>query len=264
VAEPPLPLLGGKQIELVSSYKYLGVLLNNKLNWDEQWTRVQSVVSSAPYLIKRLKHLGFKKEILVNVYRSHVLSHFTYSAVLLTSVTHSAKEQMSSFQRRLFRIIGINATTAKEKYGLVPIGQHVDQVCTNLLAKIIAQPSHPITLKLARCSDKSTRTNARFGFKIPKSQTAHHSRSFMPKFLHVLRDGASNLYIPRAAGRYSAEAITAQIDICAKQIAAPPPLAIKSEKPKVVCPQCKKLFKQITHTHKKKCDKETAASSSPV
>ena len=66
--------LHGHQLELVDSYKYLGVELNNMLDWDQQWRRVQDKIKSIPFLLKKLKRIGFKPAILKNVYVSLALS----------------------------------------------------------------------------------------------------------------------------------------------------------------------------------------------
>ena len=52
-------MINGEPLEEVDSYKYLGIELNNKLNWDQQWTRVKSITSSVPFLIKKLKQQGW-------------------------------------------------------------------------------------------------------------------------------------------------------------------------------------------------------------
>lgn len=87
-------ILNDKPLEIVPSYKYLGVELNNTLDWNQQWDRVQKITSSTPYLIGRLKRCGFRIELLVNAYRSYGLSHFTYSAPLFTSTNAKAKDEM--------------------------------------------------------------------------------------------------------------------------------------------------------------------------
>ena len=92
-------MIKGEPLEEVTSYKYLGIELNNKLNWDQQWTRVKNITSSVPYLIKRLKQQGWPEPILITIYRSHALSHFIYSAPTLTSASLSAKHEMERFQK---------------------------------------------------------------------------------------------------------------------------------------------------------------------
>ena len=93
-----LTSLHGHQLESVDFYKYLGVELNSKLDWDQQWRIVQD----------KIKSIGFKTAILKNVYVSLALSHFAYSSPLLTSTSKSAIKEMTSFHRRVTSIIEIN------------------------------------------------------------------------------------------------------------------------------------------------------------
>ena len=83
-------------------------MVKSRLNWQEQWYKVQKTISSVAYLLCTLKRDGFREDILVNVYRSYAFSHITYSAPVLSSTTTSVKEEMKSFQRRCLRIININ------------------------------------------------------------------------------------------------------------------------------------------------------------
>ena len=72
------------------SYKYIIAQLNNELDWDAQVEKVKSTTSSVPYIVKRLKNLGFSKRVLSNVYRSYPLSHFNYRMIWI-SATEAAK-----------------------------------------------------------------------------------------------------------------------------------------------------------------------------
>ena len=66
------------------------VELNVKLDWDQQWRRVQDKIKSIPFLLKKLKRIGFKPAILIKVYVSLVLSYFAYSSPHLISTSKSA------------------------------------------------------------------------------------------------------------------------------------------------------------------------------
>ena len=69
---PPDLVLNNQQLAVVDSYKYIGVELNNKLDWTQQWERVESLINSVPHLLKSLKWLGFDQRILINVYKNLV------------------------------------------------------------------------------------------------------------------------------------------------------------------------------------------------
>ena len=56
--------------------------------------------------------MGFKEEILVNVYRSITLSQFLYASTLLVSSSNLAKEEMVKQQIRFFNITEIAAERA--------------------------------------------------------------------------------------------------------------------------------------------------------
>ena len=92
--------LDGQDLDEVNSYKYLGININSKLNWNQQWDHVYDKIRTAPYLLRQLRQLGFREPILVNVYRSYVKSHLAYSAPALTSATSKLIEEMEVFQRR--------------------------------------------------------------------------------------------------------------------------------------------------------------------
>ena len=52
-----------KEIINTENYKYLGKILSNELNPDEQWTLLSKKINSNIFLIKTMKNLGFKTKI---------------------------------------------------------------------------------------------------------------------------------------------------------------------------------------------------------
>ena len=169
-------MINGEPLEEVNSYKYLGVELNNKLNWDQQWTRVKSITSSVPFLIKRLKQQGWPEQILITIYRSHALSHFIYSAPTLTSASMGAKNEMDRFQKRILRIINITPSRAEIKYGIGTISSLIDDICMKKLLKIITDPTHSITCKLTQ-NKRATDIKRRFHTNLAKTEA--YSNSFI-------------------------------------------------------------------------------------
>jgi hypothetical protein len=138
-------------------------------------------------LIKQLKKLGSREEILINVYRSLGLSHFNYSAPLLSSTNRMCHSEMASFQKRILRIIDISAEAASTKYGILPIDEQLDKTNIRILKNIINDSNHPITVNL-------TKSATRLGYALPKPITAAYNNSFMQKYTRVIRDGTATLY----------------------------------------------------------------------
>ncbi len=110
------PTLNNQTLEQVANYKYLGATINEELDSDEHWKETSKKTNCYLYLIKTLKSMGFKQEILVNVYQSISLSQWLYMAPLLISASRTAKEEMKKQQSIFLNIIGITAERALSQY----------------------------------------------------------------------------------------------------------------------------------------------------
>jgi hypothetical protein len=206
----PFVSLNNQELEQVSSYKYLGVELNKDLDWNQQWRRVQSLTSSVPFLVKQLKRLGFEERILINVYRSLVLSHFNYSSPVLASTSAADKHDMQSFQKRILRIIGIKQEAAKEKYNIELVEKHIEQAALKKLQKVLADPKHQLTVKL---SSINTRTGE-LKFNIAPAHTEKYNNSIIPKCLRILRDGTANMYSSEKIEKQPVKIASVQCQFC--------------------------------------------------
>jgi hypothetical protein len=80
----------------VENYLYLGSLLNDKVDYKTTNCHI--------YLIKQLKRMGYKKEILMNIYRIIKLSQYLYNAPLLGSASTQAKKEMEKQQHNSHNI----------------------------------------------------------------------------------------------------------------------------------------------------------------
>ena len=137
--------LYNQPLENVDSYKYLGVNINKNLNHDIHWEQMSRTTNSQIYLMKQLKQLKFKQEILINVYRSLTLSHYTYSTPLLISTSANAKNEMTKQQHRFLKIIGITPQKAYDKQNILPIDMFIAKSCTNIVELILKDETHPLT-----------------------------------------------------------------------------------------------------------------------
>ena len=155
--------LDNQKLEQVSLYKYLGVMLNNTLDYDQQWEKVTKSTNCHIHLIKQRKHIGFQEEVLINVYRSITHSQYMYSAPLLTSTSKTAQQEMERQQQSFLKIIGISQERAQKEYSIEPINMYIEKQYVNVLDRILKDPELPITQKLQlKATAMKTRNNVHY------------------------------------------------------------------------------------------------------
>jgi hypothetical protein len=187
---PPKLLLEGNVLEVVNSYKYLGVELNSQLDSSQQWTRVYSLINSVPFLIKQLKRSGLEEKILVSTYKSLVLSHFNYSATVFVAASEIAKHEMQVFQNRILRIIGLTKELARSKYGITDITSLLDEASLNQVRKLLQSADSPLAAVLATTA--SRRANSVFAYDIPRAKTSKFNTCAVLRTLRLMRDSATS------------------------------------------------------------------------
>lgn len=201
IQDLPSPVLNNTELEIVSSHRYLGIMLNENIDWDEQWKKVHNNIKSVPYLLKRLKQLGHTQPNLLQVYRSYAISHLIYSAPILTSCSAAAKREIQHFHKNALHIIGIDVTNSSSFNIIFDIEELLDRICINILKKILADSCHPITSKLTHTNSRNPN---RFLYALNTAKTTTYQKSFIQKYLRILRDGVSDLYLPSNIGSSTA------------------------------------------------------------
>ncbi len=192
------PTLNNQTLDQVTNYKYLGAIINEELDSDEQWNSTSKKTNCHIYLIKTLKSMGFKEEILVNIYQTITLSQYLYAAPLLISASKTAKEEMTKQQIRFFNIIGITAERALSQYNIPTIESYIDQQCVAVTERILKDPNHPITR--GQTSQKSQHNTRGSQFVTKRTNTDKYRNSCLQAALRMKRDGYKNKYTnPRRA-----------------------------------------------------------------
>ena len=80
----------GTDIEMVTSYKYLGVHLNNKLDWTDHTAATYKKGQSRLYLLRKLRSFGVQGALLTSFYDSVVASAIFYGVVCWSSSISAA------------------------------------------------------------------------------------------------------------------------------------------------------------------------------
>ena len=98
--------LNGSEIKRVKKTKSLGVIIDQGLNWEDQFKAIKAKVRGGLASLKTLKNIVSQSQ-LSNVYRVLVESHIRYADVIWGSVSNSKMESsLQRFQDRAISIIG--------------------------------------------------------------------------------------------------------------------------------------------------------------
>ena len=106
--------IGDNKIDRVDSAKYLGVEVDENLNWITHAEKTASKIASKIGILRRLKHI-IPNSTLVTVYNSFILPHFDYCDIVWDNTTKTAKENLQKLQNKAARILlGAQKTEHRE------------------------------------------------------------------------------------------------------------------------------------------------------
>ena len=108
--EKPVLLVNGTVIEYVNNFNFLGITLNNHLNWDSHINKVAHKISRTTGILNKLKQF-LPQHILRTMYNSIILPHINYGILAWGYQT----QRIFILQKKAIRIITLskyNAHTA--------------------------------------------------------------------------------------------------------------------------------------------------------
>ncbi|KAK7896388.1 hypothetical protein WMY93_021713 [Mugilogobius chulae] len=106
IALPPVNIQG-RDIERVNSYKYLGVHLNNKLDWTHNTDALYRKGQSRLYLLRRLRSFGVRGPLLRTFYDSVVASAILYGvACWSSSITERERKKLDKVIKKSSSVLG--------------------------------------------------------------------------------------------------------------------------------------------------------------
>ena len=137
---PPALMIAGKELEVVSSTKLLGLTVQSNLCWDIQVDVMVNKASRRLYMLNRLKRFGVPVKDLLSVYGSYVRPVIEYATpVWHGCLTIEQSNRLELIQKRALRIIiGTNNytsyTEALELTGLPTLHSRRLQLCYKFAA----------------------------------------------------------------------------------------------------------------------------------
>ena len=104
---PEPVLIGDCVVERVSEYKYLGVVMDEKLNWNEHVAYVEKRLKPRFYCFRKLNSFNVNREILAAFYNSIICSVWNYCIVCWAGNTDiTQKKVLDGVIKRVGRILG--------------------------------------------------------------------------------------------------------------------------------------------------------------
>ena len=122
--------INGVDIVRVSSCKFLGIIIDDKLKWSEHITHLQSKISKSLYALNRSKRLVPQKY-LKTIYDTLVHSHISYGITLWGSTFKSYLNKIQILQKKAVRFI-MHHTIATHSHYLKKVDYYILKVCMNM------------------------------------------------------------------------------------------------------------------------------------
>lgn len=100
----PLIKINEESIEVVKNFKYLGVIIDNKLKFDEHLNKVCAKIAKKIGFLKRLRY-SITKETAILLYNALILPHFDYSATIIFGANTEFMYRLQVLQNKGMRTI---------------------------------------------------------------------------------------------------------------------------------------------------------------
>ena len=117
--------IDGINVEITDTYKYLGVIIDNRLKWEDNTTSIYTKGQQRLYFLRKLRTFHMDSDILKLFYSSTVQSVITYSFLCWwNSLGAKQKSKLQKVQKKAKRIIGCDLLNLNDL--------HIDSVITKV------------------------------------------------------------------------------------------------------------------------------------
>ena len=149
-------IIEGKEVELVTSTKLLGLTIANGLTWNDHVTEITKKASKRLYFVTQLKRAGVPKQDLALFYVLCVRSVIDYAApAFFNGLPQYLKKELVRLEKRAVSIITLGKCNTAIVVGLTPILEHYYVLCSRLFDNIVSDPNHKLKALLPPDYDNS-------------------------------------------------------------------------------------------------------------
>ena len=170
---PIVPItIKGDVVEIVDSYKYLGITIDNKLDWDLHASNVHSKMSQRLFCLRKLNYFHIDKTLLFLFYSSVIESLLMFCFCGWGG--NCKVVNMNSFyslMKKCYKVCG--AEVYQPDFLL-------EKTTVHKIKRIIKDSTHPLFAKITFSTRKSGR------FVSIKTRTERHRKSFLPRAIRAI------------------------------------------------------------------------------
>ena len=170
--EPLAPLtIKNEKVEIVNSYKYLGVMIDDKLTWHQHASLVHTKMNQRLYFLRKLRCFNIDSTILSLFYKSIIESVLTF-CITCWGGNCTSSDQLK-FNRIIRKASKVSSHTFDDTHTLYNV------LCFKKLQNILLNDCHP----LFSAVEKSPRSGRVIFSKV---RTERHRKSFLPWAVSLL------------------------------------------------------------------------------
>ncbi|CAB4035122.1 RNA-directed DNA polymerase from mobile element jockey, partial [Paramuricea clavata] len=176
--------INDQQLELVTSFKILGLTINNHLKWNDNVAIIVKKASKRLYILRVLRRSGIPPADLLSIYNALIRSVLEYAcSVWHTNLPQYLSNKIERVQKRALRIL-YPFTDYAEALSISRCSRLDDRrqsICQNTLQKIANPCSklyHLLPSTRGNVHGRSLRNNNQLS--LPKCRTERFKNSFIP------------------------------------------------------------------------------------
>lgn len=170
-AQTSLPtVIHGTAVEMVDSYKYLGTIIDNRLNFEQNTSQICKKGAQRLYFLRRLNFFNVDKTLMVLFYRSFIESVLSFCLVsFYENLSVQNKTRLNRAVVEASRVIG------QQQMSLTDI--YTKQVL-NKARSILSLPDHPLRMEFNLLPSGRR-------YQLPRARTNRFKFSFVPTALKL-------------------------------------------------------------------------------
>ena len=178
---PPIPLeINGETVEMVKEFKYLGTVIDNKLDWGANTTSLVKKSNQKMFYLRKLRAFKVSTKILQRFYQAAVESVVTYNCLCFYgNLRETDKNRLKKLTRTAGGIVG---GPVKD------LGAIYEQRTLKRARRILCDTKHPLHSVIA--GQRSERGCSR-RLRSLRARTDRYRLSFVPSAIRVFNE---NIY----------------------------------------------------------------------